>query len=135
MKCITVRYPWPWAMFELPEELAKDVENRSRNSSYRGPLAIHVSLFHKWHDIETDLTIVALRAPGIAMPTRKRLECSLGCIVGMVDVVDCVQDSPSRWANPGMWHRVLRNRRKVRPVPIIGRLGLFDCQVELEVVP
>lgn len=133
MKCLTVRSPWPWAMFELPEEFTKDIENRSRRCNYRGPLAIHVSRFHRWNEIGTDLTIVSMRAPGIVMPSQQMLEASLGCIVGIVDVVDCVQDSLSRWAIPGKWHLVLRNRRKVRPVPILGRESMFECPVELEV--
>jgi hypothetical protein len=33
-------------------------------------------------------------------------ELPTGAIVGSVEIVDCVQDSKSRWADPGHLHRV-----------------------------
>jgi hypothetical protein len=33
VRAISIRRPWPWAIFNLPEWLAKDIENRS--SDYR----------------------------------------------------------------------------------------------------
>lgn len=40
MKCLSMMQPWAWLI--LQEDL-KDVENRGRGSSYRGPCLIHAS--------------------------------------------------------------------------------------------
>lgn len=126
-KVLSVRQPWAWAIVEA----GKDVENRSRPTKHRGPLAIHVSTFHKWHEIAVDAQSMSglIRQTSL---TRGDLEKSLGCVIGIVDVVDCIRDSSSRWAIPGQWHWVLDNQRRVRPVPIVGRLGIFEREIELE---
>lgn len=134
MKCLTVRQPWAWAMFEA----GKDVENRSWSTNYRGPLAIHVSK----RLINTELNDAVDFMRRMTMPTknllmtRKMLEGQLGHIIGVVDLVDCLggcAESGSQWAIPGQYHWVLVNPRRARPVPIVGQLGLFECPVELEV--
>jgi hypothetical protein len=43
MRAITVRQPWAWAITH-----GKNVENRSRGTSYRGPLLIHAGV--TWSD-------------------------------------------------------------------------------------
>jgi len=128
MKILTVRQPWAWAMFNA----GKDVENRTRRTKHRGPLAIHVSTFHKWHEIEQDLCVCGLRNKSVVLPGKVDLEQTLGCIVGVVDLVDCVRDSASQWARPGGLHWVIANPRRARPVPIVGQLGIFERDIELE---
>jgi hypothetical protein len=49
-----------------------------------------------------------------------------GCIVGSVELVDCVQDSKSPWAEEGMWHWVLRDPvLREKPIRVPGSLGLW----------
>lgn len=44
-------------------------------------------------------------------------------IVGHVQLVDCIRDSESRWAEPGMWHWLLVNPVALDvPVPARGKL-------------
>lgn len=126
--CISVRQPWAWSIFNA----GTDVENRSFR--YTGTLAIQVSLFHKWHEIDTDVTLALLRTPGVKRPNRYELDQKRGLIIGLVDVVDCVRNSLSKWAKPGKWHWILSNKRLVVPVPAKGRLGLFKFEGELEVL-
>ncbi len=48
-----------------------------------------------------------------------------GCIVGIVDVVDCVEWHDSDWFN-GPFGWVLANPRVLKPCPCKGKLGLFE---------
>lgn len=92
MKAITIHQPWVWAIFNEN----KDIENRTWKTSYRGPLLIHAGLSAKSLDVK--------------MPTRrtpKNLE--FGAIVGLVDLVDCIKDSSSKWAMENHFHWVLKN--------------------------
>ena len=50
-----------------------------------------------------------------------------GAIIGVVEVVDCVRDSGSPWAEPGSWHWCLAGARALEPVPWRGRLGLWPA--------
>jgi hypothetical protein len=51
---------------------------------------------------------------------------SLGGIVGVTEIVDCVKDHPSKWYAPAHWAFVLANSR---PLPFIqwkGALSIRD---------
>lgn len=129
MKILTVRQPWAWAIFGA----GKDIENRSRQTKHRGPLAIHVSAFHNWREISVNVGRVASVSQD--EPSRYDLQQQLGCVIGIVDVVDCLggcAESGSKWAMPGHYHWLLANPRRVRPVPIAGQLGIFERDIELE---
>lgn len=130
LMCLTIRQPWAWSIING----GKDVENRSWLADYRGPLAIHVSAFRNWRAIGGCLEWIQQHVPLARIPSREELELSLGCIVGIVDVVDCVRHSSSKWATPDDWHWVLKNPNRVRPVPYKGRLRLFPCPTELEII-
>ena len=109
MRALSIRQPWAHAIFHL----RKRVENRSWPTQYRGKLAIHVSKRIDFAGCES------LGLDPETLPT--------GCVVGIVDLVDCVRGYRSRWAKRGKWHWVLRNPRLLaRPIPAIGRLGLFE---------
>ena len=46
--------------------------------------------------------------------------------IGTVELVDCVRDSDSVWAEADHWHWLLRRPRPLRtPYPCAGRLGLW----------
>ncbi|MCU1592441.1 MAG: 8, gp08 [Frankiales bacterium] len=69
MKALTVRQPWAWAIATG----AKTVENRTRGTAYRGPLAIHAGL--GWsdrgaHDARVAEALVLHRARDIVVPNR-----------------------------------------------------------------
>lgn len=129
MRVISVRQPWAWAIFNA----GKDVENRSFRID-PGPLAIHVSKFNRWSEIERNLGLIALRVPRLVMPSRKELEQQMGSIIGVVDVVDCIRDSLSRWAESGKWHWQLENSQLVHPAPTKGMLSMFNYPGSLELL-
>lgn len=116
MKALTIRQPLAYAIVQL----GKDVENRSWRTHYRGPLLIHAA---------------ARRAPNphamlseyMKRPPSEQSLCDLPIerIVGVVDLVDCIKNSKSKWAQRGAWHWVLKNPRAMEPIECTGRLGLW----------
>lgn len=127
-KVLTVRQPYA----SLLVNGIKDVENRSRRTNYRGTVLIHAGA--KVHDVVSFLkTRHEFTVEEIAMMTQmNEVEENdlFGCIVGSVEIVDCVQDSPSEWAERGQWHWVCRNAKVfAQPVRNVkGRLGLWDWE-------
>ena len=114
MKAISLKPPWPWAIFN-----GKDIENRPWSTSYRGPILIHAS--KGWDQDGYEFLVNEM---GLAVPVRK--EHVFGTIVGSVNLIDCISANSSKWFF-GPWGFVLRNPKKLRvPVPWKGRLGLFE---------
>lgn len=96
VRALSVRQPWAHAILHL----GKDVENRSRRTRYRGPVLIQVALRVDRVDAENlDLDADKLKR---------------GVILGVVDIVDCVRNHRSKWADKGAWHWVLANPRAFR---------------------
>jgi hypothetical protein len=115
MKALTIRQPWG----SLIVAGAKTVENRSWRTNYRGPLLIHAG-------VRLD-PVEGWRVAEVA----KLGDIPRGALIGVVEVVGCVRNSPSRWARPGQWHWELANPRPLpTPIPLRGRLGLFEVDVE-----
>jgi hypothetical protein len=96
MKCPTVKEPWA----SLIASGAKRVENRSWRTRHRGPLAIH------------------------AAKTRTQP----GEIIAVVELIDCVaiDEVAGEPYAEGPWCWILRDGRRVKPVPYRGRQKLFD---------
>jgi hypothetical protein len=113
IKTLTVHNPWAWAIIFG----GKDTENRSWPTPYRGRLIIHAGQ-------KTDRPAITwLNDHGIDVPVRA---LDRGVIIGMVDLVDCVQDSTSMWADHGAWHWVLKNPEPADfIVPTRGQLGVY----------
>jgi hypothetical protein len=110
MKALTVRQPWAWAITHA----GKNIENRDWRTHYRGPLIIHAA------------------AAMHAAPLPRRLPCRppdehvRSALVGIVDLVDVVEESCSRWFE-GRYGWVFENPRPFRrPIPCKGRLGLWS---------
>ncbi len=130
-KVLTVRQPYA----SLLVGGVKDVENRSRRISYRGTVLIHagarmhdvVSFLRKRHEFTVEEIVVMTQA------NEAEENDLFGCIVGSVEIVDCVQDSTSPWAERGQWHWVCRNAKVFdHPVrDVKGRLGLWDWDGEI----
>lgn len=122
MKALTVRQPWA----DLIISGAKDVENRSWSTKYRGPLAIHAaSAVARASDVEQWCPDGVY---GRAMSIRGLK--NTGIIVGTVELVDVVQDSSSPWAILGHHHWILANPQSLigDDVPVKGRLGLWEWE-------
>jgi hypothetical protein len=97
----------------------KDVENRPRRTHYRGPLLIHAGLNLAGY---TENIEWVQRKDGISVPPE--LELDTGGIVGVVDLIDCVESHKSKWFN-GPFGWVLANPRRLKFRLCKGALGLF----------
>lgn len=91
MKAISIKQPWA----SLIAHGIKDVENRTWATKYRGTILIHSCAPTKFNiqltDDQTKLAVPVLKtAFDGAMP--------FGAIIGKVDIIDCVINHDSIWA-------------------------------------
>ncbi len=122
MKIISIRQPWA----SLIVTGVKDVENRTWSTRYRGPILIHAS--QRADSIASD---EMERRFDVGPPPAPPL---LGGIVGIAEIVDCVQVHPSKWyageyvdrhgERKNHWALVLNNARTLPFVPCKGQLGI-----------
>lgn len=139
MKAISLHQPWA-SLIALG---FKRYETRTWSTAYRGPLAICAA--KKWTvgqvgailDIERDLGQEGLF-------THMLWDPPLGKVVALVDLVDCVKQTPELlekldptelavggWS-PGRYAWQLASVRPLRePVPVTGRQGLFHLSEDL----
>jgi hypothetical protein len=87
MKTFSIKNPWAYLICSGE----KDIENRSWPTSYRGKILVHVPA-----------KIDTVGPPMIFLPPAQS-------IIGYVEIAGCVRDSRSKWAEPGLWHWVLKN--------------------------
>ena len=111
LPALSVRQPWAW----LISAGFKDIENRSRRTHYRGPLLIQAGL--RIQSVREDVE----RAYGLTLPEEFRT----GGILGIVDLVDCVEKHPSTWFDGTGYGWVLANPRRLPFRECKGALGLF----------
>jgi hypothetical protein len=139
MKVLSVKQPWAWAIAMGH----KTIENRSRATSHRGPLAIHSSA--RWDQPEEHWlkhVVRTARDLGRTLPAYlkdDRPYCDTGLVLAVVDVVGvCTASRDDQlancecgpWANVGETHWKLANARLLaEPIPAKGRLGLWDLDI------
>lgn len=115
MKALSIRQPWAWLIVQG----IKPVENRTWSTQHRGPTLIHAG---QVFDAE-GLQWITAAFPELA--SRLPQQYDLGGIVGVANIVDCVNDYPSRWFF-GPHGFVLAD---ARPLPFRrwrGELGFFN---------
>lgn len=102
---LTSRFPprsirQPWADLILMGD--KDVENRSRRTHFCGTILVHASAKRPDPDLDDEFQEEARRAGFVRK--NERWEFDLGAILGMVDIVDCVEPFSSPWfSGPYGW--------------------------------
>jgi hypothetical protein len=115
LPALSVRQPWAWLIVSG----LKDIENRPRRSHYRGPLLIHAGLslasctVDNIHWLNENFSVQIPRG------------LHTGGILGIVEVVDCVEHHKSRWFYKSNFGLVLANPRRLNFRPCKGALGLF----------
>lgn len=119
---LSVKQPWAWLICKG----YKDIENRSWETIFRGRVYIHAS---KSPEPYNERLIDYLVKRGLSVAATLALcssKLAKGAIVGEVDVIDCVKNSESIWAEKGMCHYVLANPVLYgRPIPCKGKLKFF----------
>lgn len=148
MKALTVQQPWAWAIFN-----GKDIENRTQQWTYRGPLAIHAG--NRWSEQGGNSQLIdaawqrdAFGAATAADYSRvSRTWTARGVFLGVVDLVDvhracgcCAPwgESGIAYVEPGekaprpVAHLVLENPRLLaEPIPCKGALGLWTPPADI----
>lgn len=122
---LSVRQPWAWAIIHA----GKDIENRTWQQSnpglkFRGSVCIHASTGMTRDEFEDAIDDIEYAATTVDRLPQAR-ELVRGAIIGVVDVVDLVRQSGSKWWC-GPVGLVLANPRAVDPIPCKGQLGFFE---------
>ncbi len=130
LPALSIRQPWAWSIVNLN----KDIENRSWSTKFRGRFLIHAAKGMTMDEYEDGLATAKHAATlrpelkGIIFPGPSRLgPLERGGIVGIAEIVDCVEQSESPWFF-GRYGFVLAN---ARPLPFFacrGQLGFFTVQ-------
>jgi hypothetical protein len=113
----------PWAFFIVHG--FKNIENRTWQTSHRGPILIHAGGTRAKLYLEDD---EELFIPAIGRGYPDALDdthAPRGGIVGMADLVDCVTEHPSPWFEKGGFGFVLENAHPLPFVAIHGKLNVF----------
>ena len=134
MKALSVRAPWWWFILHA----GKDIENRDWPTRFRGTVYLHASKWFNLAEVHEDaveaMDIFRSIQTGFgagATMTFREMKSVGGCIVGKVDIVDCVSKSDSPWFF-GKYGFVLSNPVAFEnPIPFKGALGFFDVPDEL----
>lgn len=124
IKILSVRQPYAWLIING----LKDIENRDWTTRYRGPLLIHASKQFESSAMEEVLSRLDEDERRRFPADRSAFPC--GGIVGMVDVVDVVTESQSKWFE-GAYGWRLENARPLPFIPLRGSLGLFHIPPEI----
>lgn len=100
----------------------KDIENRGWSTKVRGRILVHAGKTYSLARYQEDREYLH-DTYRIDLPRYE--EIPRGGIVGTVDIVDCVDEHPSRWKSDGSWGFVLANATPLRFRPLRGALGFF----------
>lgn len=120
IRCLTVCQPYAWAIVKG----IKPVENRTKNTRFRGRLYIHSGKSEKM------LYPTHKLANGIVVPKE---ELIFGAIIGYVDVIDSAPMliAPPNPFNIGPFCWVLENAVMLQdPIQWRGALGIFSANVQ-----
>ena len=94
MKAITIKQPWAY----LIASGIKDIENRTWKTHFRGRIYIHASakMANFWSTDQA--SIVHDELVKISLDDYEKTTGLFSAIIGEVDIVDCVINHPSIWA-------------------------------------
>lgn len=122
---LSIRRPWAWAIINA----GKDIENRDWATRFRGTVCIHAAKGMTRDEYEDAADFIGRTTAWKSLvPDRHALE--RGGIIGVAEIVGCVEASPSPWFF-GRYGFVLANVQPVEFIPVRGALGFFDWRRNL----
>ncbi len=125
MKAITVKQPWA----SLIAHGIKDIENRSWSTKFRGRVLIHAAAKgekRSWGSL-SDIQSSKLLQSGSSLNKTSFSNLPTGSIIGSIEIVDCVMNHPSVWAEKGVYNWVLANPKLFpEPIPAKGKLSFWE---------
>lgn len=123
MKAISIRQPWAWLIVNG----FKDIENRSWNTKFRGPILIHASSRRPTKAEVVEAREILKKSHGIqvalSMPQFDQFQ--LGGFVGMATITGCVSGSTSPWFF-GPTGFTLAEAKPLRFHAYRGQLSIFE---------
>lgn len=124
MKALSVRQPWAWLIVNG----YKDIENRSWNTKFRGPVLIHASSKQPTKaEVEIARDILRQTAgDDIARRMPRPEHFQLGGFVGMANITGTCEASSSPWFFGPVGYQ-LTEGKTVKFRPFKGRLSFFEC--------
>jgi len=139
MKALTIKQPWA----SLIAHGIKDIENRTWKTNFRGGIYIHASAKESGslYELLNDKQIKAASNHWTAAPPFPYRP--LAAIIGEVDIVDCVINAPSIWAektdlSEGVYFKPIYNWVLSNPIlydkPILnvkGKLSFWEPDLSI----
>ena len=154
MKAITIKQPWA----SLIVEGVKDIENRTWKTNFRGTVLIHAGEDRKLDKNPLDMVFNPKQLSTLNERYTELQLCqkhdNYGVIIGSVEIVDCVINHPSIWAeksercqfrtcenceenkhrciyyNKPIYNWVLANPIKfTQPIPAKGKLSFWEFDI------
>jgi hypothetical protein len=128
LKAITVKPIWAWAIIYA----GKNIENRSRRTHIRGPVAIHASKNMSRSEYEKAKELFPRRCRN-KLPAYEDLP--RGVIIGIAEIIDCVTESKSEWFigdDRYGYGYVLKNQRPVKLIPCSGAQNFWNLPPEID---
>lgn len=107
MKALSIKQPWA----SLIAHGIKDIENRTWATKYRGTIYIHASGKPSFNNLTLNLThdqIDQMVLRDFCQLDSRSIAYPKSAIIGKVDIVDCVINHPSIWAEKS-YHNVTVN--------------------------
>lgn len=107
MKALSIKQPWA----SLIAHGIKDIENRTWATKHRGTIYIHASGKPSFNNLTLNLThdqIDQMVLGDFCQLDSRSIAYPKSAIIGTVDIVDCVIDHPSIWAEKS-YHNVTVN--------------------------
>jgi len=126
---LSIRQPWANAILNG----LKDVENRSwRTLAVRGRILLHASSNVQTDDLRNWNQFLKDRGMNADEMNAKVREGGIkyGGIIGSVEILDCIKDSPSKWYT-GQWAYILANPEPLEFVHVRGLPGFFRLSNDL----
>ncbi len=128
-KALSIRQPWAWAIINA----GKDIENRNWATKFRGPVCIHAAKGMTRNEYDDANEFIGRAVGRVDQAwldrwlgvTAAPFLLERGGIIGVAEIVDCVDASESPWFM-GRFGFVLANVRPVPFIPVRGSLGFFD---------
>lgn len=129
MKTLSIKQPWA----QLICMGIKDVENRTWKTNFRGKIFIHAPVKDEYKEFsltERQDNFIGNDKEMLNNKWCKFIEYDMekSAIIGSAEIVDCVKDSSSPWAEEGCYHWILKNPELFEE-PILnvkGKLSLWE---------
>ena len=133
-KAISIIQPWASVIVFC----GKTFENRTWKTNYRGPIAIHASSKTRTEDLGLKVKHTKSKSKAAVLDLIKKNQRQFEIahdtpeiinshIIAIGMLTDCLEESDSVWHTPEYWGFKLEYVIPIKPVPMKGKLGVWDC--------